>query len=318
MRRNPVRVLAWLLGALLAGVMAVVVTPPAPVSAVPHPPPPPGTVTTMGLYPLRAEYAGSNLSSVRGWTITWTVPQFTNNAWGVVGQWFSNIEGGVYYTDHEGWWVYYYGDDNGMTGNNPECFESWGTGGHCLGAMANLVPGQRVTFVYEYCNSSRVFTASGPYICLYVNMNDGVGNRYLMSDLPRAEGPEMYTHDIETFGDSGATEPLVSCTNPTRMLGQRVRVNSGGWTNLTGSAWNFVDGDPKYEFRSVNLTASPATWLTCSPTTNACPDPLWTPTVTYGVNSQVYWNQRRYRAVTTSLNVRPGTSSSRWQDLGAC
>ena len=316
MRRNPVRLLTWLLSALLAAMTAVVAVP-APASAVPHPPPPPGTVTTMGTYDMRAHYTG-NLSTVKGWSVGWTVPQFTNNAWGAVGQWFSGLEGGVYHTDTEGWWVYYYGDDNGLAGNNPECFTSWDIGGHCQGAMQNLVPGQRVTFTYEYCTSTHTFNAAGPFICLYVNMNDGVGNRFLATDLPRAEGPEMYTHDIETFSDSGFIRPITSCSTPIRMLGQRVRINSGSWTNLTGSSFDFVDLDPAYEFRSVNLTASPSTWLTCSPTTNACPDPVWTPIAFYSANSQVYWNQRKYRALTTSTNVRPGTNTIAWQDLGAC
>ncbi|GLY97553.1 hypothetical protein Acsp02_48070 [Actinoplanes sp. NBRC 103695] len=317
MKRTAVRKLTWLFGALLASVLTVAVAP-TPASAVPHPPPPPGTVGTQGVYPLRTSYANSDLSSVRAWSVTWTVPQSTNNAWGVVGQWFSNIEGGIYYTDTEGWWVYYYGDDNGLTGNNPDCFESWGTGGHCLSWGANLPIGKQVTFVYEYCNASKAFNANGPYICLYVNMNDGVGNRYLMQDLPRAEGPEMYTHDIEHFADSGATEPVISCTNPTKMLGQKVRINSAAWTNLTGSAFDFVDEQANYEFRNVNYTASPATWQSCTPPSNACPGPVWSPKRNYVANDQLYWNQRKYRAIVASTAVRPGTSATTWQDLGTC
>lgn len=318
MQRKPVRRLTWLLGALLASLLTVAVTPAAPAAAVPHPPPKPGTVTTKGVYPMRTAYANSNLASVRAWQITWTVPQHTNNAWGVVGQWFSNIEGGVYHTEGEGWWVYYYGDDNGLTGNNPDCTELWGSGGKCQGWGSNLPIGKQVTFTYEYCNASKVFNASGPFICLYVNMNDGVGNRYLMQDTPRVEGPEMYAHDVEHFADSGFVEPVVSCSNPTRMLGQRVRINSGAWTNVAGSAIDFVDEQANYEFRNVNYTASPATWTVCSPPTNACPGPVWSPKRTFSSTTQVYWNQRKYKALTTTTNVRPGSNASIWQDLGAC
>ena len=319
--RNPVRKMKWLFGAALAGLLAFAVTPAAPASAVPHPPPPPGTVTTQGLYHVKAEYGNTNLNSVRAWQISWTVPEFTNNAWGVVGQWFSNLEAGVYHTDTEGWWVYYYGDDNGHTGNNPDCFESWGSGGHCQGWGANLPVGKQVTFTYEYCNANKTFNANGTLICLYVNMNDGVGNRYLAQDVPRtvAEGgQEMYTHDVETFADSGATEPVISCTNPVKMLGQKVRINSAAYTNLTGSAFNYVDTSPDYEFRNVAYTSSPATWQVCSPPANDCPDPVWTPKTSYSVNSQVYWNQRKYKAVAASTAVRPGSSTATWQDLGTC
>lgn len=311
------RKLSLIFGMFLATMVAVVAGPAAPASAVPHPPPPPGTVGTQGVYALRTHYANADLASVRGWQVSWTVPAFTNNADGVVGQWFSNIEGGIYHTG-DGWWVYYYGDDNGQTGNNPDCTVLWESGGRCLNWGSNLPVGKQVTFTYEYCTASKAFSASGPYICLYVNMNDGVGNRYLMQDLPRAEGPEMYTHDIETFADGGAVEPVVSCTNPTKMLGQKARINSGAWTNLTGSAFSFVDEQPNYEFRNVNYTASPATWQSCSPPSNACTGPVWSPKTTYSVNTQVYWNQRKYRAAATSTGVRPGTSTTSWTDLGVC
>lgn len=266
MQRDPVNLLGRIGRVLTAGVLLAVIAPAASASAVPHPPPPPGTITTQGVYSMTTRYTG-DLNQVRAWQISWTVPGLTNgsSAWGAVGQWFSNLEAGVYYTAHEGWWVYYYGDDNGHAGNNPECFQSWGSGGHCLGAMANLAPGQRVTFVYQYCDANRRFNANGAEICVFVNMNDGVGNRFLAADFPRSEGPEMYAHDIETFADSGIPEPVVSCAQPVRMLGQRVRLNGGGWTNLTGAKWEHRDVSPLYEFRNINLSANPATWQTCSP-----------------------------------------------------
>jgi hypothetical protein len=303
---------------LLAGLIVLVALPSAPASAVPHPPPPPGTVVPNGLYHLRASYNGDQ-NAVKAWQITWTVPSFTNGdvAWGAVGQWFSNVEGGVYYTSHEGWWVYYYSDDNGLDGNNPECTQSWTYGGHCHGAMENLVPGQRVTFVYQFCNPpDHTFNAAGSQVCLFVNMNDGVGDRYLMSDAPRPQ-PEMYSHDIETFGDSGIAEPLVSCSQPTKMLGQRVRLNSGAWTNLTGQKWDFFDGSPTYEFRNAQLAANPSTWQTCSPSTNACPDPVWTTKASYVTGQQVYWNQRKWQARAASTGRIPA-SGMFWSDLGAC
>jgi hypothetical protein len=183
--------------------------------------------------------------------------------------------------------------------------------------MENLAPGKQVTFMYQYCNDNHSFNANGTKVCLWVNMNDGVGNRFLAIDGLRAEGPEMYAHDIETFGDFGITEPIISCTTPTKMLGQKVRINSGSWSNLTGTKWNFTDYNASYEFRNVKFSNNPATWQTCSPTSHACPDPVWSSITQYVVNDAVYFNQHKWRARVTSTGKVPA-SNTYWQDLGSC
>jgi hypothetical protein len=324
-QRSAVRMLNRVGGVLLAGVVAAVVWPATNAFAVPHPPPPPGTVTTQGLYHMTTSYNGDQFA-VKGWQVSWTVPQFTNGdaAWGAVGQWFSAVEGGIYYTPSEGWWVYYYGDDNGFDGNNPDCTPSWGTGGHCHGAMENLVPGQKVTFVYQFCNAtSHAFDAGSDDVCLWVNMNDGVGDRFLMTDAQRKDGagnpfPEMYAHDIETFGDSGFTEPIVSCVQPTKMLGQRARINGGDWVNLNGSKWNFSNDNPNYGFRNVNLPANPSTWESCSPSTAVCTAPAWSSTTVYATaGHRVSFNGRNYVNKWWTQNEKPGQAAV-WRDLGPC
>src|SRR6185369_8324618 len=78
-----------------------------------------------GSYDLMSSYAG-NIADTRGWLVEWRIPQLVGptDAVAVVGQWYYNLESGVYHTG-DGWFVYYFGDDNGLTGNEPSCDSQW-------------------------------------------------------------------------------------------------------------------------------------------------------------------------------------------------
>lgn len=261
-RRRP-RLSALSRLTLVAAVMAVVASVAQPAQAVPGPPSP--GIGTLGWYHLQGEYKG-DLEAVRGWSVTWQVPQLNNGtqAWAVVGQWFHNLETGIYYTPEEGWWVYYYSDNDGLAGNNSQCTVSWEVGGHCHGVMERLPVGKQLTFTYQWCGTNHVANVNGTKICAWVDMNDGVGDRFLAGDTPPAGNREMYTHDIETFGDSQLVEPAIPCSRPVVMVGQRVRNAAGQWTNVTGDSWNFHDNNPSYEYQNVNTGANPARWESCS------------------------------------------------------
>jgi hypothetical protein len=233
-------------------------------SAAAAPPDPEGP-TTLGIYANVVRY-NQDPQTTRGWKVKWRIPVQTNDdqAWMAVGQWYFGFESGVYYTNHEGWWVYYYGDDDGLTGNNAACFESWGVGGHCTGAMENLQAGDELTFTYQWCNASFQASTSGQYNCVWVDLHDGVGNRFLAGERRTNQTVEMYTHEVETFGDSGITEPIIPCSQPVVMLGQQVRSSSGAWSNLTGNKWLFEDNNASYKFQNINTGANPARWESCS------------------------------------------------------
>ena len=247
----------------VVAVLAVLIPVGQPAAAVPPPPSP--DIGTQGWYHLQSEYKG-RIDDVKGWSVTWQVPQFNNGtqAWGAVGQWFNNLETGIYYTPHEGWWVYYYADDDGLAGNNSGCTVSWTVGGHCHGAMENLVAGQQLTFTFQWCDTNHVVNVNGTKVCAWVNMNDGVGDRFLAGDTPPAGNREMYAHDVETFGDSRLVEPVIPCGRPVVMAGQRIKNAAGQWSTLTGDKWNFHDTNPSYEFTNVNTGANPARWESCS------------------------------------------------------
>lgn len=237
------------------------------VRAVSEPPPPsrPDEVSTLGLYLLNSRFTGDP-NATRGWDVFWQVPELENfsEAWGAVGQWYFNLESG-FYKSPDGWGVYYFGDDNGLEENNPDCGETWSTGGICGGDLGDLQPGQTVRFVYQWCDTDHNPSVNGSRLCLWVDMLDGNGLRFLAED--ERSTVEMYAHDIETFADSGSAypEPIVSCTVPTRMLGQYVQGVDGTWTPMTGaSTWNFEDNSDRYRFLDVDTDASPAHWSSCS------------------------------------------------------
>lgn len=225
-------------------------------------------------YDLRSLVSDALRADSRGWEIEWEIPQIANQqAAGAIGQWYWNLESGVYHTG-DGWFVYYYGDDNGLTGADPACDTQWGSGGICHGIYANLQPGQRVLFRYEYCTPGRVASVNGTQLCLYVNLNDGAGLRFLAEDDRTTD--EMYAHDIENFD---AFDRIgVSCTAPTRMVKQRRQTSSGTWVNMTGaSSWRFESTSSTDRFQTISLSANPATWTSCtgSPPAETCTDGIW-------------------------------------------
>ncbi|MEW9534100.1 hypothetical protein [Microbispora sp. NPDC049125] len=260
MVRSPLRV-RWLLAALV--VAAVTMIDATPASAVPHPPP--SGMSTQGYYALNARYNGT-IGNTRGWSITWKVPALNNDstAWGAVGTWYYGLEAGIYHGPGS-WSVYYYGDENGTVGNNPLCDTSgWGVGATCSGVMTNLPAGKELVFTYEWCDSNHSANVNGTLVCVFVDLKDGVGKRFLGDDL--RDTVEMYSHDIEDFSDSGPAYPVpsISCTQPTIMKAQSVKSTSGTWTTMTGSLWNFEDTSPIYKFQNQNLSVNPATWQSCT------------------------------------------------------
>src|SRR5262249_4564341 len=127
-----------------------------------------------GHYDLTSSYTG-NIADTRGWIVEWKIPQLLNpETVAVVGQWYSNLESGVYHTG-DGWFVYYFGDDNGLAGNEPSCNSQWGSGGMCGGVFSNLQPGQQLVFKYEWCTTAHVASVNGTQLCVYVDLKDGNG-----------------------------------------------------------------------------------------------------------------------------------------------
>jgi hypothetical protein len=293
---------------------AALLSPVAPAAAVP---PDPEGPTTLGIYANTVHY-NKDPQTTRGWKIKWRIPGHTNQALMAVGQWYFGFESGVYYTPNEGWWVYYYGDDDGLTGNNPDCMVAWDVGGQCTGAMANLPVGKELTFTYQWCNASFQASTSGTYNCVWVDLHDGVGNRFLAGELRTGQTVEMYTHEVETFGDSGLVQPIIPCNTPVVMLGQQVRSSSGAWSNLTGNQWNFHDSNFDYSFQNVNTAANPGRWEACSegPPPSPCPT-AWSASTLYATGDEVGFSGRTWRARWWNYGEQPGSGGA-WEDLGAC
>lgn len=236
----------------------------APKSSAPVAPPAPsrsGDVGTMGLYLLES-VSKVDPTTTTGWIVDWKVPTLQNfdQAWGAIGQWYYDFESGIYKTNGR-WGVYYYSDENGPDNGDPDCREqTWPDGRICGGELGNLQPGQRVRFFYQLCQNNTA-------VCLWVDIYDGEGLRYL-ANAERARndqgGWDMYAHDIETFEDSGLPAPIVSCADPTVMVGQLYQKTDGSWVRMTGDSWEFQDHDPDYRFQNINTGAVPATWQSCS------------------------------------------------------
>jgi len=299
-------------GLLVAG--AALLAAAAPAAAAP--PNGGGGVHPFGIYPLRAVNT-ADPQTTREWKVTWQIPGLSNGdqAWMAVGEWYFGFETGVYYTNTEGWWVYFYGDSDGRTGDNPACFQSWDvTGGHCTGAMENLRPGQQITFTYQWCDANFQPSVTGQYNCAWVDVHDGQGDRFLAGEYRPGQTVEMYTHDVETFGDSGVTEPIIPCGQPVTMLGQQVRSSSGTWSTLTGNSWNFVT-NASYQYQNVNTAANPATWQACSRTAS-CPT-AWNASTLYSTGTQVGYNGHIWQAKWWTYGDTPGVSNA-WSDLGPC
>ncbi len=274
-----------------------------------------------GSYDLMSSYTGS-IADTRGWLIEWRIPQISPaDAVGVVGQWYYNLESGIYHTG-DGWFVYYFGDDNGLAGNEPSCGTEWTSGGICTGVFANLQPGQQLVFKYEWCTTSHVASVNGTQLCLYVDLKDGHGYRFLAEDSRSTV--EMYTHDIEHFATDGYVKPQISCSAATKMVRQQRKTTSGSWVNMTGaSTWSFSAVAP-YVFQNQKLTTSPASWESCSQDACAGVTP-WDPAkpwYDYVVGERhTGSNQRLYECKTPSycyLDPAGPNSSFGWTDKGPC
>lgn len=228
----------------------------------------------LGTYDLRSVVSDPLRADSRGWEVEWEIPLLNSPAGdGTLGQWYWNLESGVYHTG-DGWFVYYFGDDNGLAGADPACDQQWVTGGMCGGVFRNLQPGQRVLFRYEYCTPSHVADVNGTQLCLYVDLEDGHGLRFLAEDGRSTD--EMYTHDIENF--EGQTQMQISCTQPSKMVKQRRKTSQGQWVNMTGAkSWRFVTGASTNHFQNFQVSAVPATWNSCSGAgaSATCTDGLW-------------------------------------------
>jgi hypothetical protein len=273
-------------------------------------------------YTLTSHYRG-DINSVRGWSITWQVPEVTNpdTAQGAIGQWFYNLETGIYYLPWEGWWVYYYGDQNGADDMPSDCRLVWDTvGGGCFFNVPHA--GSQVTFTYEYCDASHAFAVNGGFICAYVDLHDGSGNHFLTRDTRGTT--EMYAHDIESFGQPGdSVEPRFSCANPTRMLQQSIKWGTGPYLAQNGVQWDLdvaADVNALYDFQNINFSASPARWESCTPPVSTVCVPAhtyWDPATVYATPTTVAWNRRVYQSRWYTQGEVPGTGSA-WQDLGSC
>jgi hypothetical protein len=214
-------------------------------------------------YDLTASYAGP-IGNTRGWQIEWQVPALNNpaQAWTAIGEWYYNLESGLYHSP-DGWFVYYFGDDNGTAGNEPNCNLQWGTGGTCGGPFANLQAGQKVTFRYEWCTTAHKASVNGSQLCLYVDLHDAHGLRFLAEDGRTTV--EMYTHDVEDFGGTTFAAPIIPCSAPIKMLKQRLKKTTGSWVDMSGaSTWQMNTAAPEYEYQHLRLSSSPATWEACS------------------------------------------------------
>lgn len=221
-----------------------------------------------GSYDVTSHYADP--STAKGWIIEWKVPELLNpgSAVHVVGQWYNNLESGIYYIGGA-WRVYYFGDDDGTTGNEPSCDLQWGSGGLCSGIFDDFEVGDQVAFKYEFCNADKTPNVNGTQNCLYVDLKDGSGWRYLAQDSNyRPEGAEMYAHDVEHFYyDHDQAMPQISCTNPVKMVQQQVKNSSGSWVTLSGASNFSLNAANPWKFQNQNLSATPATWEVCSRTT---------------------------------------------------
>lgn len=229
-----------------------------------------------GTYDLRSIVSDSLRHDSRGWEIEWQIPQLQNpTASGAIGQWYYNFESGIYHTG-DGWFVYFYGDDNGLAGDDPNCDGQWGSGGICHGIYSNLQPGQRILFHYEYCTTSHVASVDGTQLCLYVDLHDGAGLRFLAEDDRTTD--EMYTHDIEDWIDDGYEIPSIPCSAPTKMVRQRRWTSAGAWVDMTSaSSWALETSTSNYHYQNINLAASPSTWESCSGAgpDASCTDGVW-------------------------------------------
>ncbi|MGK4007825.1 hypothetical protein WMF31_34740 [Sorangium sp. So ce1036] len=289
-----------------------------------------GVASLRGTYDLTSSYTGT-IGDTRGWIIEWEIPELLNEstAWTAIGQWYYNLESGIYHSP-DGWFVYYYGDDDGVAGNHPDCtglLPSWGSGSTCGGSLGDLEPGQQVVFKYEWCTPERVASVSGSKLCLYVDMKDGAGWQFLAQD--ERTTVEMYAHDIEHFADVGPQypEPQVSCEAPIKMLRQELKTTAGVWQPMSGaSIWSFHDAAP-YIYQNENFGASPSTWEACTSSGNDCSGvPAWTSAQVYTPSTLVTDGGHLWSATQQIWWSHPNCPPSNpdpwcpaeWAGLGPC
>ncbi|WP_437590922.1 hypothetical protein [Sorangium sp. So ce1000] len=286
-----------------------------------------GVASQRGTYDLTSSYTG-NVDDTRGWLVEWQVPELLNEstAWTAVGQWYYNLESGIYHSP-DGWFVYYFGDDNGVTGNHPNCNTQWGSGGTCGGSLGDLQPGQQVVFKYEWCTPERTASVTGSQLCLYVDMKDGAGWQFLAQDARSTV--EMYAHDVEHFRGVGPAypEPQISCEAPIKMIRQQLKTTSGVWQDMSGaSTWSFHDATP-YVYQNKNLSASPSTWEACTLPGNECSGvPAWSSGQVYTPSTMVTDGGHLWAATQQIWWSHPSCPPSNpaswcpaeWADLGAC
>lgn len=230
----------------------------------PNMPPPQGD------YVITSNYA-SDIRSTRGWKVNWRVPSLTNpeHAWGATGQWYYNLESGIYRSPQGGWQVYYFGDDNGTDGNACPPSAEWRTGGVCGGDLGGFQAGEIVKFKYTYCDSTHKATVRGDRLCVYVDVpEDNITWRFLAEDARvNADGSavkvEMYAHDIEVFDPQTHPHMRIPCTESVRMMRQEVKRLDGSWKVLTGNKWTLSDRTSEYKFYDKKLMATPASWGAC-------------------------------------------------------
>jgi hypothetical protein len=174
-----------------------------------------GNSAHAGVYDLQSTY-NLRVQDTRGWLIEWKLAQVVNrydNTNLVPGSWYYNLEIGIY-GGWGGFGVYYFGDDNGVAGNEAKCPLVWDSGGICGQEFTNLSAGRKVTLKYEWCNPDRTASVNGPQLCAWVDLQDEKGWRFLAMDA-RSATAEMYSHDVEHFTDQGGLLPQVSCKTPT-------------------------------------------------------------------------------------------------------
>jgi hypothetical protein len=213
-----------------------------------------------GIYDLTTDYAGS-VADTRGWTVQWRVPGLANpdQGAGVIGQWYFNLEAGLYRTG-DGWFAYFFGDDDGLE-VGPGCEAMWDTGALCGGGpFAALGPGATLGIAFEFCRDDRTPDVNGSRLCLWFDLADGGGRRFMA--ITDRSTVEMYSH-VEYF--EGLPELLIPCDSPAVMLGQYVKGTDGNWQALSGmESWRYSPAGGHYHRRNFFYWHAPATWEICS------------------------------------------------------
>jgi hypothetical protein len=172
---------------------------------------------------------GSPLDT-RGWLIEWVLPVLDNpTAQMAIGQWYFNLETGIIRIGGQ-WAVYFFGDDNGFAGVDPDWNANpptWRESGNiCSGRLAHLPPGRHVTFRYEWCSADPVHQPNQQEACVWVDVGEGSGWHFLAAD---ARG--------EDVGRSMAPALCNFRALPAPPLRRRLAARSAGAVGLAGRPW---------------------------------------------------------------------------------